>query len=497
MLKGSLTVFASMIIAFVMILIFTMAECIRIYALHDMAQGFVDEGVESAFSEYNPYLYANYRILAVDFAYGTYDEGPSKMESKILSYCDTNADVESGYNYTRMNGELCELDQYSLLTDDGGAGVIMLGVKATEQGLAAQAIDGIEANIDVLNNIEAKDVESEIKNGTDNLENAKRELAAKKEKAANDDNPDTNPEDYEDPGEVEDNPLVAYSALRESFSNGILSTVVQKEVALSEEKVELSDLPSYRVLNQGTMSSESGAGLVDRALFIDYLLTNYSYYGKDRGHDGMDYELEYLIVGKESDTQNLASVVERILLIREAANFATIQKSTAMKAEARAVANILAGFTMNPAIIETVYYAIMGAWAYAESTMDLRLLLDGGKVPAIKTESQWSTDVWHLSAIVDVGNKAKDCGTGLTYKDYLIGMLSIETNSTLGLRCCDVMENALNETLDYSLVKLDNMTFAIDASVTFSAEEMFLSIFDIAPQLSGNYNITKHKNIGF
>ena len=55
-LKGSLTVFIALIMAAVMTLIFTMAECIRAYELQDFSSEFTDMAVESAFSEYNPYL---------------------------------------------------------------------------------------------------------------------------------------------------------------------------------------------------------------------------------------------------------------------------------------------------------------------------------------------------------------------------------------------------------------------------------------------------------
>ncbi len=493
MLKGSLSIFTSMILASVLILLLTMAECVRIYTLQDLSQEYVNEAAESAFSEYNPYLWANYGILAVDFAYGSDTVGPSVMESRALGYCGTNASVDTGYNYTRLTPELCQISNYSLLTDNSGEAVIMLGSKYAMEGLPAQLLDGITTNLDLLNNIEEMDVESEISKGTKDLNDAKDANQKAKDDADSDDDPDTSSADYPDPGEVEDNPLDAFSAIKESFSKGVLSTVIQKDVALSEETVELDELPSYRELSQGTMESTVSNNIVDKALFIDYLLNTYSYYGQDRGHDGLDYEIEYLIGENESDSQNLASVVERILLVREAANYTTILRCEDLKLEAAAVAEILAGFTMNPAIIQAVKYAIIGAWAYAESTLDLRLLLDGGKVPAIKTREQWTTDVWHLSAIVDVGNKAKESSTGLTYKDYLMGMLAIKTNASLGLACCDIMENALNATGDYANVKLDNMTYAADISITFSAKEMFLSIFSEAPNLEGNYNITKHK----
>ena len=90
-----------------MCLIFTMGVCIRVYEMQSFAQEYTDIAVESAFSEYNPYLWANYKILAVDLGYGTRSSGPGILEQKTLDYCKYNADVSGGYNYARLLAESC------------------------------------------------------------------------------------------------------------------------------------------------------------------------------------------------------------------------------------------------------------------------------------------------------------------------------------------------------------------------------------------------------
>lgn len=493
MAKGSLSVFFSMIIAMVMTLILTMAECVRLYELHSFSQEYTDMAVESAFSEYNPYLWSNYKILAIDLGYGTESIGSGILESKTVDYCKYNASIDGGFNYARLSPQGCNA-KYALLTDNQGQGVVILGEKAAMDGMASQVIDGIKGQIDAMNNIEKVEVEKKADTGKSTLEKAKKDQEDKKHKAATDNNPETNPADYEEPGSVEDNPLDAFSRIRESFSRGILGTVT-KEDGISDASVELGTLPSHRTLKQGTLSVSGGGDVVEKALFIDYLMTNYSYYCKDLKHDGLKYELEYIIAGKESDVQSLATVVEEILLLREAANFTTIMKNEAMKAEAMAIAEVLAGFTMNPAIVEAIKYAIIAAWAYVESTLDIRLLLSGGKVPLIKNLDQWTSDVWHLSSVGDVNFKAKDSKTGVSYKQYLMSFLALNTNETLAIRACDVMEDALMQTEDYKNVRMDNMAFAADFSIDYSGEEMFLSM--LTPQEESGYYFTKRKCISY
>lgn len=495
MAKGSLSVFFALVMVAVMTLIFTMGECIRIYELQDFSQEYTDMAVESAFSEYNPYLWTNYRILALDLGYGSGAVGPEMLEQKVLEYCTYNANIEYGSNYARLIPEASTANKYALLTDGNGQGVVMLGVKAAKDGLAQQIITGVQDKVESINSVEKVSAEDAASSGKATLEDEKAKQREKKQLAAIDDNPDTNPSDYPDPGEVEDDPLDAFNVMKESIQKGFLSTVTDAE-SLSDVQFDINTLPSHRQLNKGNMEIENGNAIVDKALFLDYILSSYSYFGRDLKHDGMKYEVEYLIAGKESDVQSLATVLEEILLIREGANLSTIMQNPSMVAQAQAIAEILAGFTMNPAIIEAVKYAVIGAWAYIESTLDIRLLLSGGKVPVVKSLDQWTSDVWHLSSFLDVNCKAKASETGITYKEYLAGFLLVNSNSTIAMRACDVMENALNSTEDYKEVKVDNMIFASDISISYSGKEMFMSLMDKTNTIDG-YSLTKNKYISY
>lgn len=486
MAKGSFTVFVALIMVSVMTLLFTMAECIRIYELHDFAQEYTDMAVESAFSEYNPYLWTNYKILAIDLGYGTENEGPAILEGKTVTYCSFNSDIEAGVNYARLNPTGCQVENYALLTDGNGQGVVMLGVKAAKDNMAAQVIDSVQGKIDEVNGIEKVPVEEKAKEGKKSLEDAKTQKSQ---------STTTESTEEVEVEEVEDDPLDAFEIMRESVSKGVLSTVVSTD-GLSDAKMDIEKMPSHRSLNSGTMEIESGNAITDKALFVDYLLTNYSYYGHDLKHDGVKYELEYIVSGCDSDTQALARVVEEILLIREGANYAAIMASPTLQAEALKIATSLAGFTLNPVIIDAVQCAVIAAWAYIESILDLRLLLAGGKVPIIKTTDQWTSYVWHLSSYLDVNTKAKQCETGITYKEYLMGLLAVHSNSKLSLRACDVMEDALSHTEDYKDVKLDNMIFAADFTMEYSGDEMFLSLLSPS-DLEGGYAFTKTKSITY
>ncbi len=498
MAKGSLTIFFALIMSAVMALIFAMSECIRIYELHDFAQEYTDMAVESAFSEYNPYLWDKYRILAIDLGYGSEAEGPEMFESRALEYCDFNANIAYGKNYARLFCEDCKVHKYGLLTDNEGAPVIALGAKAAKEGMAAQIIDGIQGKMDSINNIERVPVENTAKKGKDALSQALAALEQAKVDAENDDNPDTSADDFPEPETVEDNPLDAFDLLKNSFSKGVLSTVMDVE-KVSGETAIIDELPSNRHLRYGNLNLLTDESMVDRVLFVDYLLTNYSYFSNEK-NAGLKYELEYLVSGQESDLRNLTRVVEEILLVREAANYATIIKTPSMVFEAKKIATIIAGFSMNPGVIELVQAAIIASWAYAEATLDVRLILSGGKVPAIKTLDQWTSNVWNLSQVANVKFKARDCGTGLGYKEYLMAFLGVKNKNVLAMRALDVMEQALNTMEDYQNVRMDNMMFCVDVDMGYGSEEMFTFFkpnVERQQHSSGGYYFTKSKFLSY
>ncbi len=82
--------------------------------------------------------------------------------------------------------------------------------------------------------------------------------------------------------------------------------------------------------------------------------------------------------------------------------------------QALEAATALAGFTGNPAIIQLVQAAVVGVWAFVESVLDIRLLLEGGKVPVVKNGAQWTSDLFCLGQYVSPKVRAKNGDDGMT-----------------------------------------------------------------------------------
>ena len=93
--------------------------------------------------------------------------------------------------------------------------------------------------------------------------------------------------------------------------------------------------------------------------------------------------------------------------------------SSTKKAEAEAMALTLCSLLAVPAITQAAAQVILLAWAYGECLMDVRALLNKGKVPLMKNEESWQLS---LSDLLKLGqdkslNDGQDTGSGLTYED--------------------------------------------------------------------------------
>ena len=167
--------------------------------------------------------------------------------------------------------------------------------------------------------------------------------------------------------------------------------------------------------------------------------------GEEEAGPWLDYQVEYLIGGKDTDIGNLESVCKRILAIREGMNYAYLLTDSAKQAECEALAIALVGATMIPGLVEAVKQAFLLAWAFAESVADIRTLLNGKKCAFWKGDGTWRTS---LSGALDLQNSAsgfdegEDAG-GLSYKDYLGMLLMTAGREKKTMRSLDIIEGVI------------------------------------------------------
>ncbi len=157
-----------------------------------------------------------------------------------------------------------------------------------------------------------------------------------------------------------------------------------------------------------------------------------------------NYEKEYILSGKFSEEQSLSYVKRSIFTLREGLNTAHIladhQKMEEVMELAAAISAV--GEPLEAAVIVAI-------WASAESSNDVKLLLEGNKVAFNKTKSQWALTLPKaiVYAFTDGSIKPQD-KSGKLYDEYLEAMLYLQDDETKILRIADLIQ--LNLRADYN-----------------------------------------------
>ena len=176
------------------------------------------------------------------------------------------------------------------------------------------------------------------------------------------------------------------------------------------------------------------------------------------GERNLKYEVEYILSGKESDAKNLESVLTRILFIRLGINFLYLQTAGDKKAQVSQMALTLTSAIGLPVLAPIVEQALLFAWAFGESIMDLRTLTAGKRVPVLKNSSNWQlslTSLANLGTPDDVG-EGEGVEDGLSYGDYLRLLLLAQGMDVQTLRTLDRIEENLRHERGLTYFRVDN-----------------------------------------
>ena len=250
-----------------------------------------------------------------------------------------------------------------------------------------------------------------------------------------------------------ENPIGAAQSLA---NKDLLSLLFVDSSELSSKSISLDNLPTNRKLSKGNWQKSNAMSLSDKAFFVAYLKEHFSNKVNKKEERKLDYEMEYLIGGRSSDRQNLSAVCERILQIRTVANYGYLLTDSTKKAEAKTLATALSILMEAPAVEGVLEQGILIAWAYGEGIVDVRGLLKGNRIPLMKTASSWQLQLSNLGTI-GTSNEAtgeKSLKDGLSYQDYLTGLLLLEKAEQLSMRSLDLIESNLQIKTDQCITKI-------------------------------------------
>lgn len=202
---------------------------------------------------------------------------------------------------------------------------------------------------------------------------------------------------------------------------------------ISPAKIELRRYISHR--QRENLGGDGREYRDDRELFLSYLFDKMGYFGKTREDSLLSCQLEYLAHGKDSDLENMRSTAERLLKWRFADNASRALADGDLRAQALAAAEELLAVILKAEFKQPVAESILYACAFLESIGDVRSIYEGGAVPLRKSGHHMS-----VSHVLNGSFYQSGGGGGLTYGQYLAGMILLLDEERLNLRAMDIME---------------------------------------------------------
>lgn len=256
----------------------------------------------------------------------------------------------------------------------------------------------------------------------------------------------------------------------DSITYGVCGLVLEKDKISSKEI-------SYTDLADQSIAGGSGAEIhadIKEIIYNEYLFMKFASYtdyleeasGQESGKL-LDYMVEYILYGENSDRKNISRCITELALLREGMNIAYLITDSSKRKEAEMLAASLVGFTGNIAVVKAAKYLIMGAWAFGESILELKQLYKGEKVEFIKTKENWQLSLEKLLSMdFSQSEYSKETKKGLLYEEYLRMLLLLENPVKKYYRTMSAMELRMME-LGFSDFRMRNYIYAAEGKILY------------------------------
>lgn len=386
-IKGSITIFLAFLIVFVLGVVGSLLESARIEVSKEVVLDNAYLAMQNILAEYQRELWDDYHVFFVDEGALDGDEGICKMADRYL----LDMVVEGNKNFMGTTAQFSELGMNeSMVEGDCKYFVEQVSQYMKESGWK----DEIQGRISKIKNLEGKDTEIQKE-----LEEIRE--TAEKEKQENLKNPIKVAKAKKKLRKYE-------KELREDKKEGgfLLQSLGAGGKKISGKRIQETQWKEYGD------DGKKKVGIFDKSLFFLYIKKHFPCFlsdkevirGERERREALDYGIEYIAMGKNSDEENLEAVVERIFGIRTTVWYTYFLSRPDKMAEATSIATAAVG-VLGPAAVAVAKMAILMSWSGAEAKRDVRTLLDGGEVrtfpgaEGIKISYEGFLDLFLLSAV--------------------------------------------------------------------------------------------------
>lgn len=426
--KGSVTIFLALLMTMFLILCLVLVEGVRVYFLRVNALQVMELAEFSALSEYQKELFEHYGLFFLDLDYEQGCERMDVLENRIQNYLNKNTQ--------EIRTEGLSVKNICRATDAEGSSFF-------EQAVEVMKIQsGYKVFEELIGNVEHIDLEEvDLSEFLEEYENtAKGILEGLEEKE----------EEKSFSVSLPDITFPSIKALREA--------VFGDETGLSKKTINSDERILSRSLSGGAGKKKEDS-FADMELFHIYLFSNFGHYGSQNPYvwdSSLEYQLEYIVSGKESDLDNLENIMWRIFLLRAGGNYLFYHQDAYELGKAQAEAAALVGFLGNAFLIEAVTEMLLISQSIEDGIVQTRQVFAGNKVPLYE--------------------KGVFSGVLLGYEEYLYLFLESTHQAHKIFRCMDLVEMEIREKSGYEKFSLDHCTDQFEIQWNYQFDSLFYEL---------------------
>lgn len=449
---GYLTVMLSLLLSVLVSLCLALLYGVRVNTEKLELECITDVAMNNVLAEYHRELLEQYDLFFIDTSYGSHSPSYEQTEAHLEYFIRKNLSNEELFlsdlyrNPLGLVLEDVELLAVSVASDDAGAVLRRQAVDVMIQRVGISYLQQLASWVETVENyqLDEKDVAASQKEMLEDLEEWDLSLL---------------PDSYANTGVT----VASY------WDTTFLSMFAGKDRVFANRAIYPEEYLSARQVLAG---SGMKAGLtfaddwMDKLLFQEYIMAYTGHYKGEKEKSALTYETEYILFGKSNDLNNMESMISRLLAIRSAANMVYLAGDRQKTESVKAVSSVIAGLLMTPSLEPVFRALILFSWAMAEAVYDVTVLLDGGKIPLIKSKEDWHYSLetlWNFAVSTETSEEDK----GLSYGDYLRIFLCLQDKETMTERLMDIMEMDIRLTPGNRYFRMDGCIDSLTAHIIY------------------------------
>lgn len=450
--EGSITVFLSLTLLLILALLGTLLEGTRVRIAGNYSERALACGMDSLLTEYYFPLYEDYHLFFLERGILDEEREKSILQHKIKEYMSYSLDPIKGNGIEEIKRKGIKEDFYHIVVSELEIEELVRAIDYDGEIFIHEAVEYMKYRMLQKESFFFEDklwLWQTILKQVRNIEkDTELEDSCKKEE----EHP-TNKQ-QSDKG----------SSLKATKGNAdMLLELVVKDI--SDKYMDRKDFffSEYKRKSNIAASSSFYSNISEMILFNEYVATHFKSFLKEKEGNKitkLEYEQEYLIVGAQSDKENLEEIIKRLLIIRTIFNAGFLLNEEERQELISANAMLFIGFSGVMSLMRLMQLTYLILISFAEALVDITALLNGKEIPIFKDKKSFMIQYGDLMRI----NKAflqtrakqmrieKETLT-LGYQDMIRILLLLENKKKTAYRAMDLIEEnmRLRNNNDFSM----------------------------------------------